>query len=225
MIRSPNPNLYSFSIAAIAAFTFSSLATASIIPVLDTGSPQRAGLNWAYHYTGTLQDDAFLDPAASFFTLYDLGNKDTFVTAIAPEGWRWTSQFSGITPANVKTSGFSNGINITFFYAGAATQARSTAAAIKGFQVVSTAGGPPALGWFAGDAGLPSGSAAGASLQVVGRVEVPAMGSNPGNSSDPTVDPPADPDPPTSLPEPATSLLLAGGLLILGISGRHKRSI
>lgn len=214
------------AIPVLAAFAFMNAGNAAIIPTLDSSTPTAKGPDWVYNYTGKVQEDASLDSTDSFFTIYDVGDASTFVTAEAPPGWSWTSQAAGKTPSHINAASFDSGlINVTFVYNGAATQPGGSPVPISGFQIVSKVDAQPKIGWYAGQANLGVGPAADTQYQFVGHVRVPGIGSTSDNgSNDPHgSDPAGDPDPSGNVPEPVTSLLLAGGLFVLGIGARHKR--
>jgi hypothetical protein len=142
------------------ALCFLGLANASLIPVLDSGQPTAVAGGFQFTYTATLSSDESLNPSntsgstctdsmtsgasgsstpcGTFFTIYDIpGFVSANVSAgLATQGWAESTYFTGLTPSNATPqTGDSNVVqNAVFSYTGAVVNGP---ASYDGFNVVS----------------------------------------------------------------------------------------
>jgi hypothetical protein len=210
--------------AIIASLVMTCAANASIIVSLTSGPLPDGGGNFAFNYRADLSGDERLDPVATdsshatcpgfggtkipcnpagtFFTLYDFNG---FVSvASAPADWFATIQFLGITPSTINASFIDdpNVVNVTFFYTGPVVHGTNSGVAgvsFAGFQIISTLNGLNLNGNFASQSTKDTGDANGNTDQVTGPVTLPA----------------------TSLPEPASLVLVGAGLMGLALTRRR----
>lgn len=226
--RAPFVHVVKNKITITIAIAFLSLGVskASIIPILDSVTPNGSG-QFVFAYQADLQEDERLDPAATmgatciapgarvqcdpagtFFTLYDVNG---YVSSSAPANWYATAQFTGVTPSTIMGSTFDDPgtINVTFFYTGPVVHANGDVVKMPGFNIVSTSGSSM-NGNFTSQATKDVGASAGDTDQTVGPVEVPAAGR--GTEGSP-------------VPEPQSATLLGGGFALLGVSLLLRRRV
>ena len=191
------------AVLSLAALAFSGLASASIIPTLD--SVTNIGTNFTWSYTAHVSGDEQLNPTATagqcvnsqgapcpsgtYFTLYDLAGFAGGVTQ--PGNWTASIQFVGITPSLQSGTPDSLSLtNLSFFYVGPAIpEFASTADLMQGPFAFNSTSNTPVLGFttysatkFANPTGLDQG---------VNQVMVPG----------------------SAVPEPGSMMLLGGGLI------------
>jgi len=202
------------------------LADAALIPILVSG-PTVDGSNFAYNYqvdllpdesmnpTGTMgvtcpapnQALALCNPTGTFVTIYDIPG---FVSgSVSASGWGANVQLLGSTPSTLIGTMLDDStlVNVTFFYTGAEVDAHGSEITMTGFQIVSSINGD-VKGNFAFQATKDTGMQSGDTDQGDGPVTVP------GNATSGI----------QSTPEPATMALWGGGLLILSLARRLRRS-
>jgi hypothetical protein len=200
------------------------LANATLIGVLQSGptlitTGPFAG-DFAFNYIAKLSGDERLDPAATdsvtcpglghpvqcnpggtFFTIYDIpGLAEVNITAA---NWSSVTQSLGVTPSTIDGSSFDDPTleNVTFSYTGPVVHANGTDLLLSGFQIISTFKGLNLNGTFTSQATKDTGDSNGSTDQVVGLLPVPAV------------------------PEPATLLLVGGGLASLAVVGIRRPSV
>lgn len=101
-----------------------------------TGTPATC----RYSYVADVNQGAMLVQNQTYFTLYDFVLvPDTYADRImAPAGWEYSVQSSGVTPGNVNVPEDSAAVpNITFKYVGPTTGVFPTSQTINGFSAMS----------------------------------------------------------------------------------------
>lgn len=181
---------------------------ASITPALDAGSPSFSGGLWTWSYQISVDANESLNPGANgsatclagqtpcntFWTIYDLGGLQTG-TETTPGGWGYVENSIGITPSGQLIPDAGGYLNITFYYTGATQTGPITS--IDGFTFKSSTGTLNPDGIFTYQATKIQN---GKPDQGQGNVDVPA-----------------------TVPEPASVMLIGGGLVGLAFF-RRKRS-
>jgi hypothetical protein len=132
---------------------------------------------------------------ADYFTIYDVQG---FVSAAGPGGWTLQTQNVGSTPQFISNPDNAGVVNVTFYYNGAPTGPGPFT--IGGFSIVSTLGGQINGFWSSEDTHA-GGPTDGSTDWAGGQLFVPT----------------------TTVPEPATMLLVGSGLLGLGAKLRRRR--
>ena len=204
----------------ISTLIFGGFANASLIPFLASGpTPSGNAINpFAYSYSIVLSADERADPAATngntcnnapcvppgtFVTLYDVpggptGNAAPGVTS-TPTGWGSSIQLTGITPSGIVPPDSGTVFNITFTYTGPVVLGPAT---FTGFNIISSGSQVNTLGSFSFQATKNStGMDNGTTDNGKGSVPLPTL-------MGPTV------------PEPASMLLIGGGLIGLALLRR-----
>jgi hypothetical protein len=196
-------------------------ANATIIPSLVsvTGDIATPG-DFDFNYQAVLSGDEQLNTGAigadttactggtnclPFFTIYDFPTGSFFNVPSPPTDWGVEFQLTGITPTTINGS-FDDGglLNVTFYYTGATILGPETFA---GFIVVTNSGwgGTDPNGKFSSQA--TENNSGLTTDQTSGSIAVPAATSGPTGG----------------VPEPASTLLVGGGLLALGLFGRRMK--
>ncbi len=128
-----------------------------------------------------------------------------YVSMVTPTDWGVTFNLTGITPTTINGS-FDDPtlVNVTFFYTGVTILGPDT---ITGFTVVTQPGwsGTDPNGKFSSQA--TENNAGLTTDQTSGSIAIPAATSGPTGG----------------VPEPASTLLVGGGLLALGLFGRRMK--
>jgi len=214
------------ALLVLAAFVFSGLASASLIPFLNPGSPTPSGPNFAYTYTTNLSGDERLDPAATngvtcpgpgntvitcnpagtFFTLYDIAGFQG-VQGPLPANWGFSIQLTGVTPSTFTNNGAITPVfdgplpNVTFTYTGPVF-APHTLTPLGPFTILSSLNGVNPGGTFTSQSTFDGPTSNGLTDQVSRAISVPGPGQT------------------TGVPEPASMLMIGGGLVCLGLVRR-----
>ncbi len=196
-------------VSIFAVLVFSGLAMASITPALDGGTPTGpvAGV-WTWTYSISVDSNESLNPGANsgatclsgqtpcntFWTIYDVGGLMSG-TETAPSGWGWVENSVGITPNHQLVDDAAGYLNITFYYTGPTEAGPITG--LDGFSFESNTGTENPLGEYSYQATKIQGNLPD---QGQGNVDLPA-----------------------TVPEPASVMLIGGGLVGLAFF-RRKRS-
>lgn len=190
------------SVLSVAALVLGQVVRADIVPVFDAATPTAGGCQFTY--------DADLSTGSrvntnDFFTIYDF-NGYVAGSAFAPVDWAITVQNTGITPAGVDPSAFSGdnpGVaNITFTYVGASV--------ISGPSLI---GGPGAFGAISTVC----------QTNGLGTYASNVHKDNPGHPDDNTRQANGGfTVTPNSVPETSSLMLLAPGLLPIGMLLRRR---
>lgn len=198
------------AIFVLAAFVFSGLAMASITPAFDGVTGPTAGL-FTWSYTIAVDANESLNPPVNtgvtcgagpgtcpqgvFFTFYDI--RDLVSAGTTGAGWGSQIQMTGLTPASqfptVPDSGLSN---VSYFYTGAPVSGPLTQ---SGFSFTTDLSGASAILGFYSFSATTNSPVAPDSGQ--GRVMLPSG---------------------TGVPEPASIVLIGGGLIGLAFLGRKR---
>ncbi len=203
---------------------FAGSAWASLIPSLFSVTP--SGGNFLYTYNATLSSDESLNPSptfgvtcpssgpaiqcnpgGTFLTIYDFAG---FIpgTQGAPPNWTLVTNNTGATPSSVSSPAVDNPsvVNLTFYYTGAPIQGTGQ---MFQFYAQSTLGTTNTSGNFSSQLTksdiVNNPSTNGLTDQIVGPVGVPGT---------PVT---------SSTPEPASMLMMGGGLLGLGFFIKRRR--
>ncbi|MGA2598758.1 MAG: VPLPA-CTERM sorting domain-containing protein [Bryobacteraceae bacterium] len=203
-------------IFVFAALACSGLAMASITPALNGGSPTEVSpgvYTWSYNIAVNANES--LDPSATtnetclggtpcpfgtFFTLYDIAGLITTTVdgPTEPTGWGSAIQLTGITPSGQLLFDDPGVENITFYYTGATTNGPTVISAFTYDSIYGT----PTEGTF--------------SYQDT-KIQTLTLDQGQG--------PILIPSTTTSLsgvPEPASVLMIGGGLIALALVGRRR---
>ena len=211
-------------LVVIAWFLVCALANAALIPVLVSG-PTPDGSNFAYDYRIDLLSDESLNPTGTsgmtcpgpsntlvqcvptgtFVTIYDIpGLASVTVNAT---GWGASIQPTGTTPSTINGPPIDDPgvLNVTFFYTGPEIDAGGVELSFTGFQIDSTMSGTHS-GNFSFQATKDTGDETGNTDQGDGPTTIPGAATQ-GETT----------------PEPASLMLLGGGLMLLGVGRRFFR--
>jgi len=201
-------------------------ASATVIAVLESGpiliiTGPFAG-DFEFNYIAKLSGDERLDvaategvtcpgpggavlcnPGGTFFTLYDIaGLVPGGITA--PTNWSDSTSLLGETPSTINGSSFDdpNATNVTVNYTSSTVvHANGTDLLIAGFQIISAFDHLNLNGNFGSQSTKDTGDTPGLTDQVVGFVSIPAV------------------------PEPASLLLVGGGLAGLAVAGARRHVV
>jgi hypothetical protein len=195
-------------------------ANATIIPSLVSVTADPTPGESDFNYQAVLSGDEQLNTGAigadktactggtnclPFFTIYDLPTGSFNSVSSTPTDWGVQFQLTGITPTTINGS-FDDGslLNVTFFYTGVTILGPDT---ITGFTIVTNPGwsGTDPNGKFSSQA--TENNSGLTTDQTSGSIAVPAATSGPTGG----------------VPEPASTLLVGGGLLALGLFGRRMK--
>ncbi len=199
-----------------AALACSGLAMASITPALNGGSPTEVSpgvYDWSYNIAVNANES--LDPSATtnetclggtpcpygtFFTFYDVAGLITsgVYGPTSPTGWGNVINLTGITPSGQLLFDSPTVQNITFYYTGVTTNGPTV---ISSFTYDSTYGTPTEGTFSYEDTKIQTLTLD----QGQGPILLPSNTTNLGG-----------------VPEPASVLLIGGGLIALALVGRRR---
>jgi PEP-CTERM motif len=173
----------------LAAVLAAQLASADIIPTLDSVTPNGINFNWNYQVNVTLDQNVL---TGNYFTIYDFG---PILASTIPTGWALTTSTTGTTPAQVVPID-SALLNLTLTRTGGLVAGPSS---LGIFTFVSSSG---AMGVsdFAALATRSTGPQIGSPIANIGSITTPI---------------PSGQD--TATPEPATFALIGLGLLTIRV--------
>jgi hypothetical protein len=170
------------------------VATADIIPTLDSISPAGSAFTFNYQVDVTVQERV---ESGDFFTIYDFGDVSS-VALVA--GWTFSTALIGVTPLDVSPNDSPNVMNVTF---------TRTGGAILGpldlgiFSVVSPLSGTHADSFTALATRNSGGSLDGTKIANIGLLNVPGPVT-------------------ATVPEPMTVFLLGLGLIGMTLARRSR---
>jgi PEP-CTERM motif len=195
------------------------VASAALIPGLDSGPLQVAAGAYAYNYSIEITAGERLDPAATngvtcpsnngtlvqcnpagtFFTIYDFAGFMS-VTGL-PAGWSVVTNLLGVTPSAVTGEVVDNPsvVNLTFYYTGAVVNGDAT---ISGFQIVDAFNTLKTNGSFSSQSTRTDKGVDGTTDQLVGSIVIPTS--------------------PIAIPEPAALTLMGAGLAGLALWRKRR---
>lgn len=152
--------------------------------------------------------DAAGEQDDEFFTIYDFGGYLEGSAAAAP-GWSISAAKIGRTPAGVTVADDADRWNVTFLYAGPETLTAGSSPLYVGTFTLSSTLGPT---WQSGvRTAQTTNGQTGLIVPNIGDVQLPGVSDGSGGTESQNL---------AAVPEPATAILLAGGLATLALRKR-----
>jgi len=188
-------------ITGAAAWAAPTSATAGLLPVSVTITPDAGNFRWTYAVV--LPTDMKLE-SGSYFTIYDFAGLVPGST-IAPDGWTLSTSKTGPTPDRLKPVDDPNLDNLTWKYSGPTIPTGQVG--LGNFWAISTFGDQKDTSF----------------TSITKRTSDGLTDSNITDTIVPRSPTPPDGTPPPSVPEPATLALAALGLPLVGLARRLRR--
>jgi hypothetical protein len=202
-----------FSVLSVAVLSICGVVNAGITPAIISGSPTPSGSDFMWSYEISLNNQEQLVSGnyatcqggvacGTFYTVYDFAGFVNVVTAgphALPSNWGYVVNANGITPSGqIINNDDPSTENITFIYNGPPSVQQGPISNLQGFNILSSLGTSNPNGVFSYQ--LQRIANPSASDQGQGPITVPGLVAVPLSAQ----------------PEPASILLIGGGLIGIG---------